>query len=440
MRLWKKTMLFGLCLPVLALSACSSGSGTGGDQGDKTPTTAPKQISNDPVTLTIYYYGGDLTDEEFQTYFVKPVGAKYPHLTLKLVRNAPGTKLEDLVASGATPDLIYSPKGYMEDFIGLSIVQDLDSFVREQKMDLSRFEPVTIDSLKSYAPKYNMIALPFSYNNSALFYNKDIFDKFGVPYPVDKMTWDEVIELGKRISRKDGDTFYKAMYPSQITQFASQFAVPYTDPKTGAPTLERDDWKKAATYFKRIYDLPENRGTKLNNFFVERDVAMYAGVTTYTFGQVKELMGKGTPLGWDMVSYPNFPETKGQSMALDSLVLLMTSTSKYKDQVFRVMDVVTSNDSQLALSKVGRMPALKDPQLKAAFGSDNPALQGKNVKSLFLNTPPVQNLGQYDLEVLRLLNTLQPKLINDEEDVNTFLRNASEQAKLKIEEKKAASR
>lgn len=433
-------MLFGLCLPVLALSACSSGSGTGGDQGDKTPTAAPKQISNDPVTLTIYYYGGDLTDEEFQTYFVKPVGAKYPHLTLKLVRNAPGTKLEDLVASGSTPDLIYSPKGYMEDFIGLSIVQDLDSFVREQKMDLSRFEPVTIDSLKSYAPKYNMIALPFSYNNSALFYNKDIFDKFGVPYPVDKMTWDDVIELGKRISRKDGDTFYKAMYPSQITQFASQFAVPYTDPKTGAPTLERDDWKKAATYFKRIYDLPENRGTKLNNFFVERDVAMYAGVTTYTFGQVKELMGKGTPLNWDMVSYPNFPETKGQSMALDSLVLLMTSTGKYKDQVFRVMDVVTSNDSQLALSKVGRMPALKDPQLKAAFGSDNPALQGKNVKSLFLNTPPVQNLGQYDLEVLRLLNTLQPKLINDEEDVNTFLRNASEQAKLKIEEKKAASR
>ncbi|WP_158301976.1 ABC transporter substrate-binding protein [Paenibacillus mesophilus] len=440
MKLWKKTLVFGLCLPVLALSACSSGSGAGGDKGDKTQPAVPKQISNEPVTLTIYYYGGDLTDEEFQTYFVKPVGQKYPHLTLKLVRNAPGTKLEDLVASGSAPDLIYSPKGYMEDFIGLNIVQDLDSYIREQKVDLGRFEPVTIDSLKSYAPKFNMVALPFSYNSSAMFYNKDIFDKFGVAYPVDKMTWDDVIELGKRVSRKDGDTFYKAMYPSQLTQFASQMAVAYTDPKTTLPALESDDWKKAATYFKRIYDLPENRVTKLNNFFVERDVAMYAGVTTYTFGQVKELMSKGTPLNWDLVSYPNFAETKGQSMALDSLVLIMTSTSKHKDQVFRVMDVVTSNDSQLALSKVGRMPALKDPKLKDAFGSDNPALKGKNVKALFLNTPPIQNMGPYDLEVARLLNTLQPKLINGEEDVNTFLRNASEQAKLKIAEKKAASR
>ncbi|MDF2652836.1 MAG: family 1 extracellular solute-binding protein, partial [Paenibacillus sp.] len=286
MKFWKKTMVFGLCLPVFVLSACSSGSNTGGEAGEKALPAAPKQMSNEPVTLTIYYYGGDLTDEEFQTYFVKPVGQKYPHLTLKLVRNVPGTKLEDLVATGSSPDLIYSPKGYMEDFIGLSIVQDLDSYIREQKMDLGRFEPVTIDSLKSYAPKYNMVALPFSYNGSALFYNKDIFDKFGVAYPVDKMTWDDVIDLGKRVSRKDGDTFYKAMYPSQLTQFASQMAVAYTDPKTALPMLEHDDWKKAATTFKRIYDLPENRATKLNNFFVERDVAMYAGVTTYTFGQV----------------------------------------------------------------------------------------------------------------------------------------------------------
>ncbi|MEF3302098.1 ABC transporter substrate-binding protein [Paenibacillus sp. GYB003] len=440
MKVWKQTMVMGLCLPAIALSACSSGSDTGGEKGDKPPAAAQNQISDEPATLTIYYYGGDLTDEEFETYFVKPVGRKYPHLTLKLVRNAPGTKLEDLIASGAAPDLIYSPKGYMEDFIGLNIVQDLDGYIRGQNMDLGRFEPVTVDSLKSYAPKYKMAALPFSYNSSALFYNKDIFDKFGVAYPVDNMTWDEVIELGKRVSRKDGDTFYKAMYPSQITQFASQLAVAYTDPKTTLPALESDNWKKAATYFKRIYDLPENRATKLNNFFVERDAAMYAGVTTYTFGQVKELMNKGIPLHWDLVSYPNFPETKGRSMALDSLVLIMTSTGKHKDQVFRVMDVVTSNDSQLALSKVGRMPALKDPKLKDAFGSENPALQGKNVKALFLNTPPIQEMGPYDLEVARLLNTLQTKLINGEEDVNTFLRNASEQAKLKIAEKKAAGR
>lgn len=45
-------------------------------------------------------------------------------------------------------------------------------------------------------------------NTEAVFYNKDLFDKFGIDYPTDNMTWDEMYELSKNMTRSDGDIQY----------------------------------------------------------------------------------------------------------------------------------------------------------------------------------------------------------------------------------------
>ena len=42
---------------------------------------------------------------------------------------------------------------------------------------------------------------PLSLQINVLFYNKNIFDGFGVSYPQDAMTWDEFIETAKRVTR-----------------------------------------------------------------------------------------------------------------------------------------------------------------------------------------------------------------------------------------------
>lgn len=431
------------------LASCAAGEspqsgGEGGGAGiqegrpsAESGTSAPEEVSRNPVKLSMYYHGGDLTDEEFQIYFLSPLAEKYPHITLELVRNQKGSNINDLIAAGSPPDLIYTPQNYLSELLDLAIAQDLRDWMRAQNVDIARFETVTINSIQSYGASGELIALPFSYNNSALFYNRDIFDKFGVEHPRDYMLWDEVIELGEKVARAEGDVQYKALYPSALWQFGQQLLVPYTDPSTHEPMLEHDAWKKAASYFKRIYEIPGNEGTTLADFFTAKDTAMYAGVTNYMFGQATQMLQQGVVFNWDLVSYPNFPETKGQSMALASQVLVMATTSKHQDHVFQVIDLVTGAENQLQLSRNGRLSSLRDPKLKEAYGSNNLALEGKNIQAIFHNTPPVQEVGLYFTELRTLLNQAQANLIGGDEDINTFLRNLNEQAGKIIAEKRA---
>ena len=51
-----------------------------------------------------------------------------------------------------------------------------------------------------------MFGLPRDLNVIALYYNKDLFDAAGIPYPDDTWTWDKLIEVGKQLTKDtDGD-------------------------------------------------------------------------------------------------------------------------------------------------------------------------------------------------------------------------------------------
>jgi multiple sugar transport system substrate-binding protein len=53
--------------------------------------------------------------------------------------------------------------------------------------------------------------VPLSVQARVLFYNRNIFDRFGVPYPRGAMTWREFIEIAKRVTYK-ADNPYDSVY------------------------------------------------------------------------------------------------------------------------------------------------------------------------------------------------------------------------------------
>ncbi|MGO8041099.1 extracellular solute-binding protein, partial [Rhizobium leguminosarum] len=64
--------------------------------------------------------------------------------------------------------------------------------VKDQKIDPAPFvgliEELTIDG--------KIYSLPFRSDFLVVYYNKDIFDKAGVPYPTNDMTWAQFDEIG----------------------------------------------------------------------------------------------------------------------------------------------------------------------------------------------------------------------------------------------------
>jgi multiple sugar transport system substrate-binding protein len=414
--------------------------GCGSSQNDSLAPPVGTDAENaavEPVKLSLFLGGGQLSDDEFQKYFVKPVQQKFPSITMDFVKRGKGTQITDLVAAGTVPDIIFTPQASMEQFIDLNLQMDVRDLMKKYNVNTEKFNPLTIDGIQSYSSKGEIYGLPLSYNFSALFYNRDIFDKFGVPYPKDKSTWDQVIDLAKKVGRQDGEVQYEGLFAGSLWQFSQGLSAGYTDPKTDVPLFNTDKWKTAAQYYKRIYDIPGNQKAAFAHFFGSRNLAMNANVGSQMVEEDEKARNGGAPLNWDIASYPNFPEAVGKSMKMASQVLMPTSTGSHQDLAFQVIALVTGQEQQLKMSRSGRTSSLKDPSLSEQFGADSVALQRKHIASIFMNTPTPSIYEKYDLPARNLVDKVTPKLINGTEDVNTFLRNLQELGIQMVQEEKA---
>ena len=164
-----------------------------------------------PLTLKVFQHIANISDGEFNEFIAGPVQRKFPHITMELVRQGnagTGRSIEELIAAGDFPDLIWTGSNFLYDFYPNDLLYDLNPLIKQYKFDIEKFDPDVIKDIKKFNSNGELYAVPFSVNYSALFYNKDIFDKFGVAYPKDGMTWNEYVELAKKVSRTENGVQY----------------------------------------------------------------------------------------------------------------------------------------------------------------------------------------------------------------------------------------
>ncbi|MCJ7840151.1 extracellular solute-binding protein [Lederbergia sp. NSJ-179] len=78
------------------------------------------------------------------------------------------------------------------------MIYPLDDLIAKSDFNLEDLNLVSF--AHSYDPEGRLIGLPDGVGFKALFYNKDIFDLFGVEYPTGEITWDEGMELAKQMT------------------------------------------------------------------------------------------------------------------------------------------------------------------------------------------------------------------------------------------------
>ncbi|MBD2860580.1 ABC transporter substrate-binding protein [Paenibacillus oceani] len=156
----------------------------------------------------------------------------------------PPCTIEELLAAGDVPDIIWEGLTNIHLLTPLKVPTDLQSLAKKHGFDFNKFDTKLVDSIKSYSDQGQIYYLPYNTLAFALMYNKDIFDKFGVPYPKDNMTWDEAIELGKKLTRTEAGVNYIGLRPpGALNRLQMQMGVPYVDAKTHKATIATDGWK-----------------------------------------------------------------------------------------------------------------------------------------------------------------------------------------------------
>lgn len=112
-------------------------------------------------------------------------------------------KLQTTLAAGNPPDIFAMDAPLYPDYQSRDVLLNLQSYIDRDNFDLSGYYDT---SLTCYETADGYYGLPRDIQPSVMYYNKDMFDEAGVPYPDESWTWDDMIEAGKKLTKDtDGD-------------------------------------------------------------------------------------------------------------------------------------------------------------------------------------------------------------------------------------------
>lgn len=406
---------------MLLVAALASGCGKTGGSGKGEGGAA---VSDEPVSLVLLNDSG--IENEFIEQLAAEVKKTYPSIELKLYKSEKGSTLDELILAGETPDLIVSYNGKIASYRDKDLLYDMTPLISAHHVDLGRFDPSYIEDVKIASANNEIFGLPISLAYHALYYNKSLFDKFGVAYPQDGMTWEQTVELAKKLTRNDAGTQYRGFDIGNMVWASQPLGIAAIDYKTDKATMQTDAWKRVFELMKAFYSIPGNMttGKAKENFLKDKTVAMYADLS---IASELELAAKDG-LDWDVVQYPSYPEKPNTYGNASVNVIMITKTSKHKDRAMQVVEAAVSDAVQMESSKSGRVTPLQNADIKKAFGVNKEVFRGKNVQGIFKSKPVKYPIAsQYRGTAENIVRNKFNEYAKGEVDVNTALARADEE-------------
>ncbi len=389
----KKTLITVMCvlLSVFLLASCGTPAPAAQSAEGATETTpvadgakteeksevpaaeAPKD--GEPITLKIAMWE---PYEEEKSHVI--ASKKYTELTgiefeWICVTDGYDQKMMTMTAGGNAPDLIqfWNTPQYVEAGI-VQNIQDLverDNFFPEGKYGI-------VEGFETYKGEYYGLATEAT--PRAIYYNKDIFDAVGVPYPKDGWTWDEFYETAKKLTQGEGEnqTFgYVALadhiYLMQQYVWSNGSDFISEDGTTTIGYIDSPQTKEMIKWYKSLYDISAQ--------VIQGDQAKNLGEAEFMSGKVA-MMDNGIWPTWKLeeanINYgvvsPPVPKSGDTFIpVIHSGAYGISPNSKYKEECWEFMKFVQSEQGQEAYA-VTSLPLLKQVSEKVGQ-TKNPHLE-----------------------------------------------------------------
>jgi sn-glycerol 3-phosphate transport system substrate-binding protein len=254
-------------------------------------------------------------------------------------------KLNTAIASNAAPALVQVydiGQAYMRDS---GQVVPMQAFIDRDKFATSDFEPAVINYYK-YQDKLQ--SMPFNSSSSMLYYNKDAFKEVGLDPNKPPVTFTEVAEAAKKLTKKDasGATtrwgFGPSVYGWLFEQLMATSGALYADNGNGrdnraTKVLWNDaagkailDWWKAGVDGGYFFNPGIDNDGAANAFNAQR-TAMYIESTARLRGHINTVAGK-FEIGTGIYPRPDSKPTTGGNIIGGASLYIMKSRPPAEQQ------------------------------------------------------------------------------------------------------------
>ncbi|MGN6503919.1 MAG: ABC transporter substrate-binding protein, partial [Pseudolysinimonas sp.] len=363
----------------VGLAGCTA---SGGDEG--------------PVTITYTNFISNDGNEDNLQKIVDAFEKANPDITVD-VTTLPyadyGTALQTDLAAGTESDVFDIEYSNYAQFQANGVLAPID---------VQNPDAYKQSLLEAYATDGTQYALPSSFSDVVLYYNKDLFDAAGVSYPTADWTWADEKAAAEKLTDKAagvwGDhqpvsfyEFYKALAQNG-GQFLSDDGtkVAFNTPAG----IEAAHWlvDKSGTVMPTI---EQGQGTPDfdTNLFKDGKLAMmHTGI--WVFGAVADV-----PFGWDIAVEPG---NTTQASAVFSNALGVSANSKHPEAAAKWAEFLSSSDTtvQVRLDAGWELPPISDDaKLSTYLEKGAPANRQAVFDSLDgIALPPVVATGQTEMQ------------------------------------------
>ncbi|MBB3111520.1 multiple sugar transport system substrate-binding protein [Paenibacillus phyllosphaerae] len=348
----------------VSLAGCSSGN-----------SDAPNDASGEGKVVLEYYTWTD--EEDYMKKVVEAFNAQHSDIevhmnTISNNSDEYNTKIMNNLSGGSAMD-VYSINGTSSLGLYASRNQlvDLTDRVKAANVDVGAYGPSYQDIIEVLTEgKY--YALPYRTSQYALFYNKAIFDREGIPYPK-QMTWEEYAELAKSLTKGEGaDKQWGGYYADWLT-------APLGALQQGTTLLDDslDNVSSWLEYMDRLYEQDQShmsyKQMKAESVdwikqFESGNVAMLIN-GEWTVNMLKADIAAGkTDITFDMAPLP-LPEGTTDPITVGgvSTFIGVNPSSKNADAAFEFARFVAGEEGESIVAESSVLPAYSSDKTKEAF-------------------------------------------------------------------------
>ncbi len=361
---------------VVILSACSQPapneeSSEPADQGtQESQADESEEASAEAVELS---YLGWSDEESYLTKVFDEFTSMNPNITINASFSAGDDyypKILTMLSSGAADFDVFSVNGVglLSTYSDLAGLYDLTEYIERDAIDTVIYGP----SMNDMIMDGKHLVLPYRSSCFGLFYNKDIFDEAGEPYP-ENITWDEYAEIAARLTNGEGETkIWGGFIPDWMR-------APITTIQEGSNLVD-DDLSPISGWLERLnlwYNIDQShmsfaemKSTKVDwiKFFEGGTVAMLPnGEWTISLLNADAAAGNHD-INWDVAPLPVINE--GDALISPgglSTYMGIYANSENPDAAFELIKFVSGEEAAMLLAGDGILPAFVSESVKTTF-------------------------------------------------------------------------
>lgn len=302
------------------------------------------------------------------------------------------TKLQTQMTGGTAPDVFELNYENFLNYAKKGTLADLSSYVKKDK-DFNKNE-INQQAYKAFSYKDKQYGMVESFSNVVLFYNEDLFKKYGVETPKADWTWKDELAAAKRLTHKvDGKQIWGTYSPVTMNEFykvAKQNDGAIFD-GAGKPTMDSKANLGALTYmadnvlkYKVSPSPAEMSGQASEDLFKNGQLAMvHTGI--WEFADFNKASFK-----WNIQVEPGNKQKATHFFANGFAVSNKSSNKEAAYKFARYMSA-SKKVANIRIKSSWELPALNDKKILAPYLKQTPPTSRDVVfKSLnYLTLPPV---------------------------------------------------